>query len=409
MSTPLAIRNVGLSVWMLFRKNGQFPDIIQLYDTRCNSMDYFKPIPGHKKFIVDYRLTVTQDRTSRSRGIFVSIAKWLKPREIETDRQGDFILTLIEFEGQRIIVASCYLPNHNGPNKALWGRLHQSLINLRRRFDQVVICGDFNLILDPARNAFNYANDYNRSAKAKLEEIITEFDLVDALPNVHYTQASTRGTFGKLDYVLLRRDLVNYVSFYKSVKFTGSDHEAQHVVIEAPQIKPMPFYKVNTQLINDAVVSRRVEQNINELLMTDLGPSNLISGIISTSKVIYKEEGRKRAAKNKELKQRIDNLTEAEAEGENVGPELQEAITEYKAGSLIRMKSDLDPKLAHIQKIKAAEKATVIKKAIVGVRREDESLCKDPVECGNILVNHYREKTSCFDCTEDTKCARCVN
>ena len=364
---------------------------------------FFQKIKRNQKFYHN----LLQQRTTRSRGIIVSIARWLKPKEIFRDRVGNYLLNTIEFDGKVVLVASCYLPNANKENKSTWERLHNDIKTRRRKYDQVIICGDFNLILNHQQNSLYYRNENNKSAKRKLREIISEFKLVDSTPNVKYTQRGTLGTFGKLDYVLMSEDLSLYVSDYKSKSFVGSDHDAQHVCIETPSIKPINCYKVNVVLINDEVVSRRIVNSVEDLQLMNLDPSNLISGILNSSKIIYKEEGRKRAAKNKDLKQKIENLTEAEIAGEDNSEELKAAIEEYKRGSLIRIKSDLDPKLAHIQKLKAAEKASTIKKNIVGVRREDDSLCKDPSECANRLCNHYRDKNKCYDCKVDSTCERC--
>ena len=43
----------------------------------------------------------------------------------------------------------------------------------------LLICGDFNLVLDPNKDSYNYSNVTNPHARTKVLQIMSELDLID--------------------------------------------------------------------------------------------------------------------------------------------------------------------------------------------------------------------------------------
>ena len=80
------------------------------------------------------------------------------------DKYGNYIQMLIVCSSIKINLINVYAPNQDDPN------FFQTLRGLvdNAEFDYVMICGDFNLVLDPVLDSYNYNNINNPKARLKL-------------------------------------------------------------------------------------------------------------------------------------------------------------------------------------------------------------------------------------------------
>ena len=82
---------------------------------------------------------------------------------------------IIKCNSLTINLINIYAPNRDNPisfDKFL--ELAQNEIATH-----LLICGDFNLVLDPNKDSYNYSNVNNPQARTKVLQIISELDLVD--------------------------------------------------------------------------------------------------------------------------------------------------------------------------------------------------------------------------------------
>ena len=68
-----------------------------------------------------------------------------------------------------------YAPNRDNPN------FFDKILELSQNeiATHLLICDDFNLVLDPNKHSYNYSNVNNPHARIKVLQIMSELDLID--------------------------------------------------------------------------------------------------------------------------------------------------------------------------------------------------------------------------------------
>ena len=97
------------------------------------------------------------------------------------DSNGNYIQLYIKFSSMTINLINVYAPNHDDPH---FFKEIQELAS-KGEFDYAIICGDFNLVLDPNKDSFNYANINNPKARTAALELMNELDLLDVYRTLH--------------------------------------------------------------------------------------------------------------------------------------------------------------------------------------------------------------------------------
>ena len=115
---------------------------------------------------------------SNSRGVAILLNDNFEHEVLtcNTDKHGNYIQMLIICSSIKINLINIYAPNQDDPN------FFQNLKNLvdNVESDYSIICGDFNLVLDPVLDCYNYNNLNNPKARSELLTIMNELDLTDA-------------------------------------------------------------------------------------------------------------------------------------------------------------------------------------------------------------------------------------
>ena len=119
--------------------------------------------------------------SSDSRGVCIMIRRGLdlEIKEIRRDDQGRLIFLKAVFHGKSVVIGSIYCPNRDEVDSIMcvndW---LSSMIS-----DHIIIAGDFNLTLDPAKDRDGeqprLMRDYCRRRSRALKETLEEFRLVD--------------------------------------------------------------------------------------------------------------------------------------------------------------------------------------------------------------------------------------
>ena len=141
-------------------------NIICLQDTHINpKLDSFiKGEWGFDAYFSSY--------TSNSRGVMVLINNNFdqKVNKVKIDKNGNFLILNMTIEGKEITLVNLYGPNEDRP---------QFYENLKQKIDefeteQVIICGDWNFILDPEMDSFNYLHINNPRARRVIFNLIDD-------------------------------------------------------------------------------------------------------------------------------------------------------------------------------------------------------------------------------------------
>ena len=102
--------------------------------------------------------------------------------EINKDQEGNYIQIIIKTSSFKLNVISLYDPNSDKPE--FFEKIKQ-LIKTSPNFYYLIICGDFNLVLDPKKDSKNYKNINNPKSRQSVMQLMENFELVDAYRSIH--------------------------------------------------------------------------------------------------------------------------------------------------------------------------------------------------------------------------------
>ena len=79
------------------------------------------------------------------------------------------------------MICCVYGPNNDSPT--FYTKLQEHIDDFQ--IDNVIICGDFNLVLNPEQDYYNYKNLNNPNAREKLIQLMEDKDYVDVYRQFH--------------------------------------------------------------------------------------------------------------------------------------------------------------------------------------------------------------------------------
>ena len=164
--------------------------------------------------------------TSNARGVcilFNNNFEFIIHRK-KSDINGNYLALDISIEHQRLTLINLYGPNTDTPI------FFETISEIIDDFDNssYILCGDFNLVINPDLDYYNYVNINNEKARSKLLEIIEHKNLVDPFreifPNKKRYTWRKRSPLkqSRLDFFLISDDLLpslkdsNIESSYRS-------------------------------------------------------------------------------------------------------------------------------------------------------------------------------------------------
>ena len=98
-----------------------------------------------------------------------------KVKKVKTDKNGNYIILDIEIQGKDITLANIYGLNEDNPN------FYENLIKYNTDFENenVIVCGDRNLILNTEKDCDNYLHINNPKARRVISTLVEEENFVD--------------------------------------------------------------------------------------------------------------------------------------------------------------------------------------------------------------------------------------
>ena len=101
--------------------------------------------------------------------------------ECHKDNNGNYIQLYLKCSSMKINLINIYAPNHDNPE--FFKEIKD--LALKGEFDYVILCGDFNLVLDPKKDSHNYKKINNPKARLATMELMDEVDLLDLYRTLH--------------------------------------------------------------------------------------------------------------------------------------------------------------------------------------------------------------------------------
>ena len=210
---------------------------------------------------------------TNSRGVAIIIKNNFEYsiKNITTDSVGNLLLVDLQLPGFSLRIINIYAPNNDNPQ--FFDKLSKYIEDSNETYS--IICGDFNLTLDPNIDSNNYVNINNPWARSKVLDIVKNLKLSDAFRLIHPT--TKRYTWrrrnpvkqARLDYFLISETFTDLVQNCQIKPGYRSDHSRVDMDIILDTFKQgRGIWKFNCsllrnpdylKLINDSIMTIKKE------------------------------------------------------------------------------------------------------------------------------------------------------
>ena len=174
--------------------------------------------------------------SSTSRGVAILFRKrsanWVS--EVRRDMDGRYILCKVTIGEYTYCIANIYVHNNDVPE------FFKEVFNAIREMDciHVIMGGDFNVVIDPAKDR-SVNKIYNRLSQECILKEINEHDLLDAWRVEHpenkcftWMRGKSKNEWSQIDYILVSGNLGNRTKSSEILPSVLSDHSLISIVID---------------------------------------------------------------------------------------------------------------------------------------------------------------------------------
>lgn len=207
---------------------------------------------------------------SNARGVAILFNKNVeyKVHKQVSDNQGNFILLDLTIHNQRFSLVNIYGPNPDTPGFFL--EVFKKIEEIGNK--EYIICGDFNLILDPEKDCSNYKHLNNCKARAKVLDFINKNNLIDPFrennPELRRYTWRKRNPLkqARLDYFLTSETIMQFVQQSKIESSYRSDHSIVTLLLNLTGIEHgKSYWKHNNSLLTDEEYLQTMNNKIKEV------------------------------------------------------------------------------------------------------------------------------------------------
>ena len=170
------------------------------------------------------------------------------------DPNGNFIIMELKMSDKILTLASIYGPNDDRPQ--FYKILRKNIIDFNN--DNVVICGGWNLVLDPEIDTENYRHINNPNARQKVLKFIDEDQYIDIFRFINDDKGFTWRRLNpeikqaRLDFFLIREENVQYCYDCKVLPGYRTDHSGIILKLKLNQNeKGKSYWRFNNSLLRD--------------------------------------------------------------------------------------------------------------------------------------------------------------
>ena len=135
-----------------------------------------------------------------------------------------------------------------------------------------MICGDFNIVMKPDLDIFNYKHINNKAAREDILDIVAKRDLIDPFRQLNpddkrYTWRKFRPIQqARLDFYLISSSLSNFLSSCSILHSYQSDHSPVSLTLDFNDFEHSSgLWKHNNSLLKDAEYIQAINKKINDI------------------------------------------------------------------------------------------------------------------------------------------------
>lgn len=195
-----------------------------------------------------------------------------KVENFKTDVNGNFILLDMKIQGTKVTLINLYGPNEDNPQ--FYRTLKEKYSEYENDF--LIICGDWNLVLNPEIDTFNYRHTNNPKARQIVSNLMDEDDLIDIWRIMNedkkcftWSRKRPERKQARLDFFLVTDMLLAFVTDTKIIPGYRTDHSA--IVLEFSfqnNDRGKGYWKFNNSLLKDKNYIALVKETIDEVKNT---------------------------------------------------------------------------------------------------------------------------------------------
>ncbi|KAK3093924.1 hypothetical protein FSP39_021885 [Pinctada imbricata] len=200
------------------------------------------------------------------------------------DLNGNYLLLEAMIDGHKVLICSVYAPNVDTPE--FFENLFENIEDMD--CENVVICGDFNLVMDPLIDYCNYRQTNNPNARLKLLELIDHFNYIDAFRQFHpntrrYTwRKRTPFKQARLDFFLISGNLLRSLNNCTINPGYRTDHSSVKINLSFRNFnRGRGFWKFNNSLLYDSTYLDIINKKIDDIKKQYAVPVYLFDNVVN--------------------------------------------------------------------------------------------------------------------------------
>ena len=204
---------------------------------------------------------------SNARGVAILFGKNLeyKIHKQIKDNEGNFLVIDLTAQHQRFTLINLYGPNSDSPS--FFKKIIQHLEEIGN--SDYIICGDFNLVLDPYIDCSNYKNINNPKSRELLLDYMETNDIIDPFresnPQLKRYTWRRRNPLkqARLDFFLTSESMSQYIKVSKIGASYRSDHSLVTLELNFTNISHgKSYWKHNNSLLTELEYLKTINKKI---------------------------------------------------------------------------------------------------------------------------------------------------
>ena len=188
--------------------------------------------------------------------------------QILTDPDGNYVIVELKIMDETITLASIYGPNDDRP--IFYKKLRQKISEFGN--NKVIICGDWNLVLNPEEDTENYRHVNNPAARQEVLKFIDEDNYIDIFrfckdeKGFTWRRLNPEKKQARLDFFLISEETFEIANDCNTVSGYRTDHSAITLQLKLNKNeRGKGYWKFNNSLLRDTKYIELVKQTINEI------------------------------------------------------------------------------------------------------------------------------------------------
>ena len=208
--------------------------------------------------------------SSQSRGVAIMLNPNFehKVMQVKRDNDGNKLILEISILNKKFTLINIYGPNRDKPN--FYAKISKDIEELSN--ENIIIGGDFNLVLDFESDTEGYVTLNNPRARERVLELCSEFSLIDIwrelnMESKEFTWRKANGIKkARLDFFLISELLFSQVSESKILSGYRTDHSIIQITLgQNEKKKSRTFWKFNNSLLKDSIYVDTVKTVIKSI------------------------------------------------------------------------------------------------------------------------------------------------